>query len=93
MKEPTELQKQQYARLQELTAIARKRYLDTGGDPKRCPSGRKGDDYMTDSERRESLELTRILFGVRIKGDRVHCQGRSWQLSANYTWQRTPIET
>lgn len=69
MREPTELEKKQYARLQELTAIARQRYLDAGGDPKRCPSGRKGDDYMTDEERKESIELTRLIFGVRIVGD------------------------
>lgn len=81
MREPTELEKKQYARLQELTAIARQRYLDAGGDPKRCPSGRKGDDYMTDEERKESIELTRLIFGVRIVGDEVSCQGRSWKIS------------
>lgn len=46
---PTELQKKQEARLQELINLARHRYLDAGGDPRRCPSRRKGDDYMTDS--------------------------------------------
>lgn len=81
MREPTELEKKQYERLQELTAIARQRYLDAGGDPRRCPSGRNGDDYMTDEERQESIELTRQIFGVRIIGDEVHCQGRTWKLS------------
>ena len=81
MREPTELEKKQYARLQELTAIARQRYIEAGGDPKRCPSGRKGDDYMTDEERKESIELTRLIFGVRIVGDEVSCQGRTWKIS------------
>ena len=81
MREPTELEKKQSARLQELTAIARQRYLDAGGDPRRCPSGRKGDDYMTDEERQEAIELMRQIAGVRIVGDEVHCQGRSWKIS------------
>jgi DNA invertase Pin-like site-specific DNA recombinase len=81
MRQPTELQKKQSARLQELIAIARQRYLDAGGDPRRCPSGRKGDDYMTDEERQEALELMRKIAGVRIVGDEVHCQGRSWKIS------------
>ena len=82
MREPTELEQKQYLRLQEITAIARQRYLAAGGDPKRCPSGLKGDDYLTDEERQEVRELERQIFGVRIVGDEVHCQGRSWKLSA-----------
>jgi hypothetical protein len=76
----TELQKKQEARLQELINIAKQRYLDAGGDPKRCPTGRKGDDYMTDEEREEAMLLMRQSAGVRIIGDEVHCQGRSWKL-------------
>lgn len=78
---PTELQKKQEARLQELINIARHRYLDAGGDPRRCPSGRKGDDYMTDQERLEAMMLMRQIAGVRIIGDEIHCQGRVWNLS------------
>jgi hypothetical protein len=83
MRELTELQKKQEARLQELINIARKRYLDAGGDPKRCPSGRLGDDYMTDEERSEAIMLMRQSVGIRIVGDEVHCQGRSWKLPTN----------
>lgn len=68
MREPNQREKKQYARLQELTAIARQRYLDTVGDGSCYPSGIKGDDYMSDEERQESIELTRQIFGVRIIG-------------------------
>lgn len=86
MKEPALLEKQQYLRLQELAAIARQRYLDAGGNPRRCPSGRKGDDYMTDVEREEAIRLMRQIASVQITGDQVHCQGRSWKLpGANMT--------
>ncbi len=80
MREPTELKKQQYQRMIELSDLARQRYLDAGGDPRRCPSGRKGDDYLTDEERLEFFELGRQVFGVRIVDGEVHCQGRSWKL-------------
>lgn len=78
---PKELQETQEARLQELINIAQQRYLKAGGDPRRCPSGRKGDDYMTDEERQEAMILMRQIAGVRIIDDQVHCQGRTWKLS------------
>ena len=43
MKQPTEVEKQQCARLHEILLIGRQRYLEAGGDPRRCPSGRNGD--------------------------------------------------
>jgi len=91
MREPTEQEKKQYARLIELTAIAKQRYLDAGGDPKRCPSGLKGDDYMTDEERKESRELERQIFGVQIIGDEVHCQGRVWKIADVSAKQKSEI--
>ncbi|MEC4819045.1 MAG: hypothetical protein SAK29_38090 [Scytonema sp. PMC 1069.18] len=81
MRELTELQKKQEARLQELINIAKQRYLDTGGDSKRCPSGRKGDDFLTEEERQEVMTLMRQSAGIQIIGNEVHCQGRSWKLS------------
>ena len=81
MKKPTELQQQQYERIGEIAAKGRQRYLEAGGDPKRCPSGRKENDYLTDEERQEILELSRQLFGVRIKDNQVYCQGRASELS------------
>jgi hypothetical protein len=83
VREPTELEKQQYHRLTELLTKARQRYLDAGGDPRRSPSGQKGDDYLTDEERQEAIMLGRVIFGVRIIGNEVHCQGRSWKLPTN----------
>jgi hypothetical protein len=62
MTKPDRLKQQQARRMLELFAIARKRYLDAGGDPRRTPSGRKGDDYMTEQERQEALELGRQVF-------------------------------
>src|SRR4028119_380005 len=80
MREPTELEKQQYARLGEILALGRQRYLDAGGNPRRCPSGLNGDDYLTDEERQEALMLGRKVFGVYVKDGSVYCQGRSWKL-------------
>lgn len=67
MREPTKLEKHQYARLGEILALGRQRYLDAGGDPRRCPSGRHGDDYLTNEERQEALMLGRKIFGFYIK--------------------------
>lgn len=66
MKNPTKLEKQQYVRLHEILLTGRQRYLEAGGDPRRCPSGRNGDDYLTIEERQEALELGRSLFGVSV---------------------------
>lgn len=81
MKKPTELQQQKYERIDEIVARGRQRYLEAGGDPTRCPSGRKNDDYLTEEERQEILHLARQVFGVQIKDGQVYCQGRTWKLS------------
>lgn len=80
MREAIELGKQQDSRLAELVARGRRRYLDAGGDPRRCPSGMHGDDYLTDEERREAIILMRKLAGITVKDGYVYCQGRSWKL-------------
>ncbi|MEC4895049.1 MAG: hypothetical protein SAL07_17585 [Oscillatoria sp. PMC 1051.18] len=59
---PNNLLQQQVRRLDELMAISKQRYIDAGGDPRHTPSGLKGDDYLTDSERKEALQLARIIF-------------------------------
>ena len=59
MKEMTELQKQQDAKLNEILTLGRQCYLNAGGDPQRCLSGRHGDDYLTNEERQEALSLAR----------------------------------
>lgn len=83
MRELTELQEQQYPRMIQLSDTARQRYLDEGGDPRRRRSGRKGDDYLTESERQEFFALGRQLSGFRIVDSYAQCQGRSWKLPDN----------
>ncbi|MHC5772919.1 hypothetical protein [Nostoc sp.] len=56
------IKQQRSQRILELFAIARQRYLDAGGNPRRTPTGLKGDDYMTDEERQEALVLGRQIF-------------------------------
>jgi hypothetical protein len=62
MTQSNTIKQQQAQRILELFAIARQRYLDTGGNPQRIPSGLKEDDYMTDEERQEALVLGRQIF-------------------------------
>jgi hypothetical protein len=93
MKELTESQKKSEARLQELINTARQRYLDAGGNPRRCPSGYNGDDYMTDEERQEAMALMRQSAGVRIIDDEVRCQGRSWKLPADSPLHQVAVES
>ncbi len=76
MREPTELEKQQYQRMIKLSDLARQRYLDDGGDPRRGAD----EKYMTDEERKEFFELGRHVFGVHVRDNEVRCQGRSWKL-------------
>jgi len=66
------------SQLQALMALAKERYLGAGGDPKHCPSGRPGDDFLTNEERQEALLLMRQSAGVQMIGNEVHCQGRVW---------------
>lgn len=88
MREPSEFEKQQDARLAEIVALGRQRYLDAGGDPRRCPSGRHGDDYLTDEERQEAIMLMRKLAGITVKNGYVYCQSRSWKLPDNLLKQQ-----
>ena len=69
-------------RLQELMTLAKERYLAAGGDKNHCPSGKKGDDYLTDDERKEALLLMRQSAGVKVIGNEVHCQGRVWKMDS-----------
>ena len=85
--------KEAEARLQELINIAQQRYLSAGGDPKRCPSGLKGDDYFTDEERQEAMILMRKSAGIRIVGDQVHCQDCFWKLPTDSQLRQATLET
>jgi len=79
MKEATELEKQQYQKMIKLSDLARKRYLEAGGEP-RCAAD---DKYMTDEERKEFLALGRIVFGVQIREGEVSCQGQTWKVAVS----------
>lgn len=76
MKEPKELEKQQYQRLNEIFAQARQRYLEAGGDPRRAADNR----YLTDLEKKEAFSLGAQVFGIEVKDGYVHCQSHSWKL-------------
>lgn len=80
MREPTELEKKHYQRMIELSDLARKRYLESGGNPRRCPNGFKNDDYLTKKEREEFFALGRKVFNLKIQGNEAQCQGHSWKI-------------
>lgn len=42
MREPTELEKQQYQKFKEILDLSHQRYLDAGSDPRRTHSGMLG---------------------------------------------------
>lgn len=83
MSNTTELRKQQYERFKELFAIARQRYLDAGGDPRRSSGSLHGNGHLTDEERKELFALGAQLSGFYVKDSYGHCQGRSWKLPDN----------
>lgn len=53
MKPSTNLDQQQYERMIKLAEIARQRYLDAGGNPKRSAN----DQYWSEEEKQEFLQL------------------------------------
>ena len=69
MREPSELQKQQYERFTEILNAGKRRYIEAKGTHKGYRAGLKGQDYLTDEERQEALLLVRQLFQVREKSD------------------------
>ena len=93
MKEMTELQKQQDAKLNEILTLGWQRYLNAGGDPQRYLSGRHGDDYLTNEERQEALSLARKIAGITVKDAYVYYQGRSWQLPDNSNKQQDKVKS
>lgn len=62
MREPTELEKKQYQRLREIFTTGRQRYLNAGGNPRRSAGSLNGQDYLTDAEKKEVVELGRQVF-------------------------------
>ncbi|MGK7876469.1 MAG: hypothetical protein AB4426_25200 [Xenococcaceae cyanobacterium] len=81
MTKPHNIIQQQVRRLDELMAISRQRYLDAGGDPRRTPSGLKGDDYLTDEERQEALKLARAILNDEYINNYIQKKHRRNQTS------------
>ncbi|MBX9253137.1 hypothetical protein H1Q63_04045 [Desmonostoc muscorum CCALA 125] len=88
----TEKQKQKYARFQEILEIGKQRYVEAGGNPKHYRAGFKGQDYLTDEERKEANRIMRQMFGISIANGYVSCQGRSWQLPENSPLDKKQVE-
>jgi hypothetical protein len=62
MREPTEIENQQYQRLQNLFAIARARYLNAGGNPNLSGGSFNGQDYLSEEEKQEIRQLRQQVF-------------------------------
>jgi hypothetical protein len=77
MRDPTQLEQQQYQRMVELSHLARQRYLAAGGNPHRAAD----ESLLSPEEKAEFLTLGRQLFGVHLSDAEVICQGRSWSLT------------
>ena len=92
MKDWTEQQKQKFSRFQEILDTGKQRYVEAGGNPRKYRAGFKGQDYLTDEERQEAVQIMRQMFGVTVKDGYVHCQGRSWKLSQNPPVLKARIE-
>jgi hypothetical protein len=58
------LKKQKYERVKEILDTGKQRYISAGGNPKRYRAGFKGEDYLSDEERQEALELMREIFAI-----------------------------
>ncbi|MDZ8026626.1 MAG: hypothetical protein RMY36_017535 [Nostoc sp. SerVER01] len=88
----TEEQKQKYARFQEILEIGKQRYVEAGGNPRYYRAGFKGQDYLTDGERKEATRIMRQMFGISIANGYVYCQGRSWELPENLPLDKKQVE-
>lgn len=67
MREPTELEKKQYQRLREIFARGRQRYLEAGGNPRLSGGSLNRQDYLTDVEKKEAIELGQQVFNHNAK--------------------------
>lgn len=67
MRNPTEIEKQNYQRLKEIFALGRQRYLDAGGDPLLSGGSLNSQDYLTEAEKKEIIELGQQIFNRNAK--------------------------
>ena len=64
IREPTELQKQQYKRFTEILEMGKQRYIEATGNYRGDRGGIKGQDHLTDEERQEAALLLRQIFVI-----------------------------
>jgi hypothetical protein len=65
VKPSTNVNRQQYERMIKLAEVARQRYLDAGGNPKRSAN----DQYWTQEEKQEFLQLGRQIFSMKVSSE------------------------
>jgi hypothetical protein len=62
VRKPTEKEEEQYRRLQAIFALGRQRYLSAGGDPDLSGGSLNKQDYLTDAEKKQVVEIGQQLF-------------------------------
>jgi len=70
MRKPTESEDMKYQRLKEIFALGRQRYLDAGGDPLLSGGSLNSQDYLTEAEKKEIVELGQQIFNrnsIKVK--------------------------
>lgn len=72
MREPTELQKQQYQRFTEILETGKQRYVEATGNHHCYHGGINGQNYLTDEERQEASLLLRKMFVILSNDSSVH---------------------
>lgn len=72
MREPNELQKQQYKRFTEILEMGKQRKIEATGNHRGYRGGIKGQDYLTDEERQEAKLLLRQLFVIPSLDVSIH---------------------
>jgi len=65
MREPSPLEQQEYQRLREIFTVARKRYLEAGGNPQSPGGSYYGQDYLSAEEKQEIVELGKRVFPLQ----------------------------
>jgi hypothetical protein len=70
MRNPTEIEQGRYQRLKGIFALGRQRYLDAGGDPLLSGGSLNSQDYLTEAEKKEIIELGQQVFNrnsIKVK--------------------------
>jgi hypothetical protein len=62
MPDSTDNKKQHYQRLIEIFDAARQRYLDNGGDPNKSSGSLRGNDGLTQAEKKRNLLFSKTSF-------------------------------